>query len=59
MFQYEVFRAQNGQWAWRLKAGNGRYVAWSGDTYHNKQDVYHSIQLVKTNAMFAQTREFA
>ena len=53
MFKFELFKASNGQWAWRLLAANGKSIAWSGETYHNKQDAKDGIDLVKRNALLA------
>ena len=44
---YEVYRAQAGYWRWRLLAGNHRKIANSGEGYHNRNDVYAAIELVK------------
>lgn len=35
-----------GQWRWRLRAANGEAIA-SGESYHNKQDCLHAIDLIK------------
>ena len=43
---YYVFKS-GVQWRWHLEAANGRKVAESGETYHNKQDCLHAIDLVK------------
>ncbi|MES2040066.1 MAG: DUF1508 domain-containing protein [Pseudomonadota bacterium] len=38
------------QWRWRLKAANHEIIA-SGESYYNKADCQHAINLVKsTNA---------
>jgi uncharacterized protein YegP (UPF0339 family) len=36
-----------GQWRWRLRAANNETIA-SGESYHNKQDCLHAIDLVKS-----------
>lgn len=38
-----------GQWRWRLRAGNGEPIA-SGESYHNKQDCLHAIDLIKSTS---------
>jgi uncharacterized protein YegP (UPF0339 family) len=45
--RFEVFQTTNGQWAWRFKAANSRIVAWSGESYYNRNDALHGVQLVK------------
>jgi len=44
--KYEYYKASNGNWYWRLKAGNGQIIA-SGEGYVNKADVLSVINLVK------------
>jgi uncharacterized protein YegP (UPF0339 family) len=39
--------ATSGQWRWRLKAQNHESIT-SGESYHNKQDCLHAIDLVKS-----------
>lgn len=59
--QYEIYRspgtlgglfASEGtqQWRWRLRADNQRIIANSGESFHNRQDCLHSIDLVKGSA---------
>jgi uncharacterized protein YegP (UPF0339 family) len=48
--KFKVFR-RNRMWRWSLLAGNGRVVADSKQTYHNRQDCLAGIALViSTNA---------
>jgi len=54
IFQFQLFRSNNGQWSWRLLSPNGRSVAWAGETYHNKVDAVHGMNLVKQYAPAAQ-----
>lgn len=44
---YQVFRDTVNHWRWRLRAGNNRIVATSGEGYFNKADCYAAIRLVK------------
>ena len=39
----------NTQWRWHLKAANGRLIANSGESYHNKDDCLAAIELVKNS----------
>ncbi len=34
------------QWRWRLRANNGEIIA-SGESYHNRTDCIHAINLVQ------------
>jgi uncharacterized protein len=44
---FEMYKDASGQWRWRLHAQNGRMIADSGESYHNKADCEHAISLVK------------
>jgi uncharacterized protein YegP (UPF0339 family) len=44
---YYVRRVAGNQWRWRLRAANGRIVAESGESYHNRSDCLAAITLVK------------
>lgn len=46
MLAYFIRRAVDG-WRWRLKAGNHRIIAHSGEAYHNKNDCLKAIELVQ------------
>ncbi len=46
---FEIYLNRIGQWQWRLKAGNNRIIADSGEAYHNKADCLHGISLVKAS----------
>lgn len=39
-------RTGQGQWRWRLRAGNHETIA-SGESYMNKADCVHAIDLIK------------
>jgi uncharacterized protein len=36
-----------GQWRWRMRAGNGRVVADSGEGYRNLADCQHGLELIR------------
>lgn len=42
-----IYEDANNQWRWRLLAENNRIVADSGESYINKTDCLHGIDLVK------------
>ena len=43
---FNCYKDVRGEWRWRLKADNGEIIA-SGESYKNKQDCLHVIDLVK------------
>jgi uncharacterized protein YegP (UPF0339 family) len=52
---FEVYPARRGllqrkQWAWRLKAGNGRIIAVGGETFNNRRDCLASVQRIRDDA---------
>lgn len=49
---FEIYRAKNKQFAWRQKASNGKIVADSGETYHNRRDAlryYNNLKAMVKN----------
>ena len=44
---YYYFKDQQGEWRWLLKAGNGRLIATSGETYEDEHECLYDIELVK------------
>ena len=51
MLTYYIRRDITGQWRWRLRAGNNRIIAESGESYHNRADCLAAIELVKGSAL--------
>ncbi len=52
--KFELFRSQkNKQYRWRLRHGNGKIIASSGESYHNITDARNGILSVKRNASSA------
>ena len=45
--EFELYRDNDGEFRWRLRARNGRVIASSGEGYKNKADAEHAIGLVK------------
>lgn len=46
---FEIYRQRRGlfrrtQWAWRLRAANGRILAVSGEGYNNRADCEHIVE---------------
>ena len=54
MPKFEIFKATNGQFYFRLKAGNGEVIAFS-EGYVTKQGALNGIASVKANAPIATT----
>jgi len=46
MFYY-LYKDSNKQWRWTLYAANNRKIANSGESYWNRTDCIHAINLVK------------
>lgn len=42
-----LINSTTGQWRWRLKSQNHETIT-SGESYYNKQDCIHAINLVKS-----------
>lgn len=43
----EIYKSKkNGQYGWRLVAKNGKKVACSGETFHNKKDCIKSLNSI-------------
>lgn len=45
--KFRFWKDTSGQWRWRLRGGNNEIIA-SGETYKNKADCLHAIDLVKS-----------
>lgn len=45
---FYLYKDTAGQWRWYLKASNGEKIAVSSESYYNKQDAKHAIDLVKS-----------
>ena len=50
---FEVYQDADGDYRWRLRAGNGEIIADSAEGYRNKADCYHGIDLVQRSAHVA------
>lgn len=44
---FKLYKDMSSQWRWRLVAANGKTIADSGESYWNKSDALHGIDLVK------------
>lgn len=50
-----IYKDVSGQWRWNLNAANNKVIAMSSESYINKQDALHAINLVKSGAAGANT----
>jgi uncharacterized protein YegP (UPF0339 family) len=50
MSYYYIYKDTTSQWRWGFVASNGRVIAVSSESYVNKQDCLHSINLVKAGS---------
>ena len=55
--KFEVYKDSRGGFRWRLKAGNGKVIATSGEGYKAKADCRNSIELIKRSASAAPIEE--
>lgn len=55
--KFEVYKDGRGGFRWRLKAGNGKVVATSGEGYKAKADCRNAIDLIKRSASTATIEE--
>src|SRR5215212_8019090 len=47
MWTFKPYKDNAGEWRWRLRAGNGRIVADSGESYTQRADCIRSIERFK------------
>jgi uncharacterized protein len=59
MAEFEIYEDQNnpGEFRWRLRANNNEIIADSGESYRDKDDCEHSIELVKTQSPSATVQD--
>lgn len=50
MLTFSIYQDTQRQYRWRLKASNGRIIADSGESYINRSDCQHAINLIKQYA---------
>ncbi|MCP1679440.1 YegP family protein [Kerstersia gyiorum] len=50
-----LYKDSQGLWRWTFRAANHEAICVSSESYHNKQDAIHSINLVKTGSPSAST----
>jgi uncharacterized protein YegP (UPF0339 family) len=52
--KFEIDKNSVDQFIWRLKAANGKIIATAGESYVNKSDAQHGINLVKSTTSLSQ-----
>jgi uncharacterized protein YegP (UPF0339 family) len=57
MTTFQVYKDIQGEYRWRLRAGNNRIIADSGEGYRSKADCLHGIELVKRDGPDAPVQE--
>lgn len=50
MSRYEVFEDLAGKWRWRLRSGNGRIIATSGESFASHYNATRAARTVWTHA---------
>jgi len=56
--KYELYKSKNGEWHFRLKAGNGEIIAIS-EGYKSKEGALNGIDSVKRNSQTRKTVELS
>lgn len=56
MTRFVVFEGSDGQWYWRLVAGNGQVIA-AGEAYTRKRDALRAIRAVRRAIWTARVME--
>jgi uncharacterized protein YegP (UPF0339 family) len=54
--KFQIRRAQNGEYFWRIVGGNGETMS-SSETYPSKESAKHAISVVKANAATARVED--
>jgi uncharacterized protein len=44
---YYIYKDNQGLWRWYVNASNGKTIAVSSESYYNRQDCLHGIELVQ------------
>jgi len=55
--RFEIRTDSNGQYYWRFVSSNNKVICWT-ESYHNKQDAIHSLNLIKQFAGIARIDDF-
>ncbi|WP_081757944.1 YegP family protein [Roseomonas gilardii] len=55
---FSIYKNASGQYYWNLKSANHEIVA-NGETYRNKSDCHHAINLVKSTTATTPVYDYA
>jgi uncharacterized protein YegP (UPF0339 family) len=50
--RFYIYKDDSGYWRWYLEAANHKKIAVSGESYENKSDCEHAIDLIKSTNQF-------
>lgn len=56
--KFKLKKNSNGQYFFEFVAANNQVICWS-ESYHNKKDAEHALDLVKNNALEAKIEDLA
>jgi uncharacterized protein len=54
---FEVYKDAREEFRWRLKAGNGKIIAVSGEGYRAKADCHKAIEMIQSGAAKAKVED--
>jgi uncharacterized protein len=54
---FHVYKDAKQEWRWQLKSINGKIVADSAESYHNRGDCLHELLLIKREAAAAKVSD--
>jgi uncharacterized protein YegP (UPF0339 family) len=57
MAHFTLYKDNSRQYRWTFYADNGKAIAVSSESYHNKQDCVNAINIVKTKAPAAPVKD--
>ena len=57
--QFELYRDRNGEFRWRLKAGNGRILGQSSEGYQSRAGCLTAIERIRTGAATATVEDLS
>ena len=55
--RFQIYRDKAGKWRWRLRAGNHRIIADSGEGYSRRAAAAKALELVRAEAFLADVEE--
>jgi uncharacterized protein YegP (UPF0339 family) len=55
LMYFILYKDNQSLWRWKFRAANHEDICVSSESYHNRQDALHSIQLVRSGSPAART----